>query len=89
MKSNIRIYDNEGETLDCYTAIFLNRPERGQIAGTYEALAFNAAPFHPQGIGMHVSAHIRADLGRRIKFEDLNKDCQAFIRQCMIDGDIL
>lgn len=44
----IRCYDNQGESADRYTVVFTGRYE-----GEKMYLAMSAAPFHPQGIGMH------------------------------------
>ena len=40
--SEIAIFDNEGKTIDCYTAI---NKKTGDIVG------FNSNPFHPMGFG--------------------------------------
>ena len=81
----IRIYDNGGETADRYTAVFCKHG-KGQYIG------FSALPFHPAlGIYQHGESGKRingrfypdfidrpsyAHLGSKIKFTDLNEDCQ-------------
>jgi hypothetical protein len=70
----IRIYDNGGKTADRFTVIYMDSPERG--VNLYECLGMDERPFHPMGIGMHGSATPGRHLGRRIKFEDLQADCQ-------------
>ena len=70
----IACYDNQGTTADRYTVVFLDSPERA--TNTFSALAMNAAPFHPLGIGQHVSAMDGPHLGEPIPFEELPADCQ-------------
>jgi len=77
----IRIYDNGGKTYDRYTAIFMDRPERG--AGIYEALGFNDNPFHPLGFGQHTSAMPGRHLGKRIALEALPDKARQFVTQNM------
>lgn len=86
--SQIRIYDNGGKTFDRYTAVFMDRPiglHRRRLAGLASgqcaAIAFSDSPFSPTGFGQHTSAMPGRHLGKRIKFEDLNADCQQFINQ--------
>ena len=79
MTNTLRIYDNGGKTLDRYTAVFMDRPERR--AGLFEALGFNCAPFHPQGIGLHCQAMPGRHLGRRIELDDLPADARQFVMQ--------
>ena len=86
--SNVRLYDNGGATNDRYTAVFMDRPERAQYAGfgrplkrLYEALGFNAAPFHPLGFGQHTSAEPGRHLGKRVELADLPEDAQKFVLQ--------
>lgn len=76
----VRCYDSGGEG-DRYTVVFTGR-YRHQTDGDYVYIGMNAAPFHPQGIGMHGSARRPIDtptyghLGKRIKFDTLPPDCQ-------------
>lgn len=72
----IRLYDNGGATADRYTAVDMRRPERQ--AGTYAAVGFNEAPFHPQGFGQHTVAMPGAHLGRRIKPDALPEQARRF-----------
>jgi len=74
---NVRIYDNGGKSADRYTAVYMTMPEG---RGLYGARAMNDMPFHPQGIGMFVSASVGRHLGKRISFEALPVDCQRLIR---------
>ena len=76
---NIRIYDNNGKTYDRYTVVYMNEPENG--FKTYAARAMNAYPFHPQGFGQYCTAMPGRHLGKRIKFEELPKDCQKLVLQ--------
>lgn len=74
---DVRVYDNGGKTADRYTAVYLSMREG---SGLYGARAMNETPFHPQGIGMFVSAALGRHLGKRIAFEALPVDCQKLIR---------
>ncbi len=76
---NLRIYDNGGKTIDRYTAVFMDRPERQPHQ--YEALGFNACPFHPQGFGQHVPATPGRHLGKRITLESLPEQARQFVQQ--------
>lgn len=75
----IRCYGNNGQTLDCYTVVYMGEPE--SKPGTFACACMNSAPFHPQGIGMHAAALPGRHLGRRIRFEDLPEDCRRLVRQ--------
>lgn len=89
----VRIYDNGGETIDRYTAVFTGRYGH-KTAGQTLYLAMNARPFHPQGFGQHGESPNRFDvnewgyppargrknhLGMRIGFTDLPSDCQRLV----------
>lgn len=74
----IKIYDNGGKTADRYTAINTNRRVRGQF-GMYEAIGFNAYPFHPQGYGQHTIAEPGRHLGKRVKLDELPADAARFV----------
>lgn len=76
---NVRIYDNGGKTLDRYTAVYMDQPEYRQ--GTYAARGMSTHPFSPQGFGCFTSAKPGRHLGKRIKFEELPKDCQKLVLQ--------
>lgn len=70
---NLAIYDNGGRSADRYTVIFKDCPEG---RGLFACLGMNSEPFHPQGIGMNATAMPGRHLGRRIRFEELPRDCQ-------------
>lgn len=76
---NLRIYDNGGNSIDRYTAVFMDRDYNSDLYGSRlkECLAFNGSPFH--GFGQHGAAQVGRHLGKRIKFDELNKECQRFI----------
>jgi hypothetical protein len=82
----IRCYDNGGETADRYTVVFTGR-YRHKTGGQIWALGMNASPFHPLGIGMTDSYADPIDypsyshLGKKVKFQDLPKDCQKLVLQ--------
>lgn len=72
----MRIYDNGGKTFDCYTAVYMQQPERG---GLFECRGMSANPFHPQGFGQYCTATPGRHLGKRIPFDALPLDCQKLI----------
>lgn len=79
----LRCYDNGGRTSDRYTIIpprWAGRRWR-ERAGLWIAVGANAYPFHPQGIGMIVSAAPGSHLGKRIPFDSLPADVQALARE--------
>lgn len=82
---DVRIYDNGGKTIDRYTAVYMDEPERQK--GLYACVGMDAHPFSPQGFGQHGAAIPGAHLGKRIKFIDLPRDCQQLVRQDL-DGHI-
>lgn len=58
----VRVYDNEGETFDCYTVVFTGRYPKNNREFMY--LGMSANPFDPQGFGQHgFSNRIPIDLG--------------------------
>lgn len=63
--------DNNG-SIDRYTVVYKN--------GT-DMLAMSSQPFHPQGIGQHVSGTPGDHLGELIDFEDLPTECQHAVIQ--------
>lgn len=82
MLRDVRIYDNGGETLDRYTAVYMNLPEHNN---QFSAVGMSENPFSPQGFGQHCTATVGRHLGKRIKFNDLPKDCQRLIQQDIDD----
>lgn len=77
-RSKMRIYDNNGKSVDRYTVVFMDTPETND---TYYALGMSAYPFHPQGIGLHCSAMPGKHLGKLITFDQLPKDCQTLVNR--------
>ena len=75
---NVKIYDNGGKTYDRYTAVYLDQPES---PGLFSARGMSENPFHPQGFGQYCIAAPGKHLGKRIKFEELPKDCQKLVLQ--------
>lgn len=82
----LRCYDNGGNTADRYTII----PPRWAHEYTqddlyngrlFNSIGCNAAPFHPQGIGMHLLSAPGPHLGRRVHWSTLPADVQRFARQ--------
>jgi hypothetical protein len=80
---DVRIYDNGGKTIDRYTAVYMNLPERKP--GEFSAVGMCERPFSPQGFGQHCTAMAGRHLGKRIKFEALPNDCQKLIEQDIAD----
>lgn len=89
MKANIarygtelRVYDNGGETFDRYT-IIPPRYAKGykERSGLWEAIAASEHPFHPQGFGMHVAAGAGSHLGKRVHWDDVPTDVKKFAEQ--------
>lgn len=80
----VRAYDNGGASVDRYTVLFTGRAaDRRWKDGAYyyQALAMNAAPFHPQGFGQHCECPDGAHLGKRISFAALPEDCRKLVLQ--------
>ena len=75
---NVRCYDNGGETIDRYTAVYLDQPIHGKLS-VFEARAMNESPFHPQGFGQMTSAMLGSHLGKKIAFKSLPPDCQKLV----------
>lgn len=76
----LRVYDDGGKTIDRYTIIpprwaaeYREREPR-----TWSAIGASARPFGPQGFGMYVTAVPGPHLGRRIRWDELPTDVQAF-----------
>lgn len=88
----VRIYDNDGESIDRYTVVFSGN-YTSKTGGEHVVLAMNGRPFHPQGFGQHCNSMEIIDapqgwapaigrkchLGRRIEWEDLPEDCRTFV----------
>lgn len=53
----IRVYDNEGRSIDQYTVLFTSRAPvirgNGRVPDGYPYLAMSSRPFHPQGFCQH------------------------------------
>ena len=79
---NIKCYDNGGETVDRYTVVYLDYPEKEPA--TFSAVGMSGQPFHPQGFGQHCAAMPGKHLGKRIKFSDLPKDCQTLVKSDLV-----
>ena len=72
----IGVYDDEGKTLDRYTVVYDEVEQVKDGKKLYSCISMNAAPFHPQGIGMHGCAVLGRHLGKKVKLTDLPEDCQ-------------
>jgi hypothetical protein len=77
MKNKIHCYDNNGETFDRYTVVFLDK-----IDGEYIYLAMSENPANPLGFCQHgfsprlIDEPKHMHLGKRISFDDLPEDCR-------------
>jgi hypothetical protein len=86
----VRVYDNDGRTLDRYTVVFTGN------YGEYKLyVGMSAYPYHPQGFCQHGESEILIDarknswgavpigrenhLGKRISFNDLPIDCKKVV----------
>jgi len=76
----IAVYDNGGKTIDRYTVYYNDVECVKDGKKMYSCLGMNAAPFHPQGVGMHGCGQLGRHNGKRIKLEDLPEDCQQAVR---------
>jgi hypothetical protein len=80
----------EQGSYDRYTVVFTgNYTSRTSRQHWY--LGMSGAPFHPQGIGQHGESEHQIDwpsgghLGKRIKFQDLPRDCQVCALQTYLN----
>ena len=78
----IRLYDNGGSSIDNYTAVFTGHYTH-KTNRAFWYLAFNPMPFNPLGFCQHGETTYKpcdkpsySHLGKKIKWEDLNEDCQ-------------
>ena len=82
----VRIYDNGGETADRFTVVFTGRYGHKTGNETW-IIGMCEAPYSPQGVCLHspLPYNERPDfptyghLGKKIKFDDLPKDCQKVV----------
>jgi hypothetical protein len=70
------IYDNGGRALDRYTVILNRYRTDANGARLWDSFSMCDNPRHPQGFGQHAEAQRGKHLGKRIKFEDLPKECK-------------
>ncbi len=76
----LRIYDNGGKTFDRYTVIPPRWAKGYRDGMRWEAIGASELPYHPQGFGMHVSAHPGKHLGARIHWDELPQGVKQFCR---------
>lgn len=82
----IRCYDNGGASADRYTVVFTGNYTH-KTSGEHCYLGMSGNPFHPLGIGQHGFSRTQIDkpayshLGKKIKFEDLSKECKDCVMQ--------
>ena len=80
IETNVRIYDNGGESFDRYTAVYLNEPTGFNGDRMFNARGMSANPYHPQGFGQLTSVIDGEHLGERIEFDSLPIDCQNLVK---------
>lgn len=80
MKDRVRIWDNDGETCDRYTAVYITQPVEGK-SGQFYAVGMSENPYHPQGFGQHCECEPGDHLGTEIEFDQLPEPCQRLIRR--------
>ncbi len=88
----VRCYDNGGPekdngSIDRYTVVFTGNYTH-KTGRAFWYLAMSGSPFHPQGFGQYGETMYKpcdkptySHLGKKIKFEDLNEDCQQYVMQ--------
>ena len=76
MELQLHIYDNQGETFDRYTAVYLASVE---YDGSYACLGMSDNPTQPQGFGQHSSADDGNHLGMRISIMQLPLTCRRLV----------
>ena len=81
----IRCYDMGEGQFDRYTVCYTGN-YKGKAKGWHDYVGMSANPFHPQGFGQHGQTEFQPcdkpsykHLGKKIKFEDLPKDCQKLV----------
>lgn len=77
----LRCYDNGGATADRYTIVPPRWAKDEQVHGLFNAIGASAYPFHPQGIGMNITAAPGPHLGKRVHWDTLPEQVQHFARQ--------
>src|SRR5437868_4670533 len=83
----IAVFDNGGKSIDRYTVVFLQQPERS--VNTFAALAMSNNPTHPQGFCQHTTAMLGRTwkhLGKRITLSGLPWDCQSIVRAELLEA---
>jgi hypothetical protein len=77
--ARVACYDNENKTIDRYTVVYMDQPERAH--NTFACVGMSDSPFHPQGFGQHSTAMPGRHLGKRIPFASLPADCMHLVEQ--------
>lgn len=77
--SNLRVYDNGGNTYDRYTALFLDLPDYPE--GNYHGVAMSHDPLSPVGVCLTIVNTPGGHLGKRIELADLPVKCQEVVKQ--------
>ena len=76
---NVKIYDNQGETFDRYTAAYTDW--EGAKPYYCAMRCMSSDPFSPNGFGQMSEGEPGAHIGKRIKFSDLPELCQKLVIQ--------
>ena len=74
---NISIYDNQGETFDRITIVFNNKKTKTKDCILYECIG---ASEDGRGFLQHTICMKGKHLGKKITFQELNKNLQDFIK---------
>jgi len=77
----VAVYDNDGETFDRYTVVFVDKDAK---TGFHDMLGLSSNPTSPQGFSQWTSGQwtkggTNAHLGKRIKFTDLPGNVQKHV----------
>ncbi len=73
--AKIRVYDNTGETIDRYTAVYLDLPEK--VFGFFSARGMSENPW--LGFGQWCSAQDGDHLGKRISIMQLPEPARRLV----------
>ena len=79
--SELKVYDNGGETYDRYTVVFAKQD------GVYPYYGMSTQPIHPWGFCQYGESRQAPtnSLGKKISFKTLPLDCQKIIESYMQD----
>ena len=70
----IKVYDDNGKTIDRYTIVYLD--EYDGYTGYHTCLGMSANPSSAQGVAQYCDCIDGDHLGKEIPFGDLPEECQ-------------